>query len=92
MNFQLFKLVLEKAEEPEIKLPTSSGSSKKLEWVAISLSGGYSWSKDRTPIAYTAQGFFTKWATRDIPLSAWETFQKVGIQWEFSSAVHLFGR
>ena len=31
MNFQLFKLVLEKAEEPEIKLPTSSGSSKKQE-------------------------------------------------------------
>ena len=29
MNFQMFKLVLEKAEEPEIKLPTSSGSSKK---------------------------------------------------------------
>ena len=31
MNFQMFKLVLEKAEEPEIKLPTSSGSSKKQE-------------------------------------------------------------
>ena len=29
MNFQMFKLVLEKAEEPEIKLPTSSGSQKK---------------------------------------------------------------
>ena len=29
MNFQIFKLVLEKAEEPEIKLPTSTGSSKK---------------------------------------------------------------
>ena len=28
MNFLMFKLVLEKAEEPEIKLPTSSGSSK----------------------------------------------------------------
>ena len=28
-NFQMFKLVLEKAEEPEIKLPTSSGSWKK---------------------------------------------------------------
>ena len=26
MNFQMFKLVLEKAEEPEIKLPTSAGS------------------------------------------------------------------
>ena len=29
VNFQMFKLVLEKAEEPEIKLPTSAGSSKK---------------------------------------------------------------
>ena len=29
MNFQMFKLDLEKAEEPEIKLPTSGGSSKK---------------------------------------------------------------
>ena len=29
MNFQMFKLDLEKAEEPEIKLPTSTGSSKK---------------------------------------------------------------
>ena len=28
-NFQMFKLDLEKAEEPEIKLPTSVGSSKK---------------------------------------------------------------
>ena len=27
----MFKLVLEKAEEPEIKLPTSAGSSKKQE-------------------------------------------------------------
>ena len=30
-NFQMFKLVLEKAEEPEIKLPTSTGSLKKQE-------------------------------------------------------------
>ena len=29
MNFQMFKLVLEKAEEPEIKLPTSAGSWEK---------------------------------------------------------------
>ena len=29
MNFQMFKLVSEKAEEPEIKSPTSTGSSKK---------------------------------------------------------------
>ena len=31
MNFQMFKLVLAKAKEPEIKLPTSTGSSKKQE-------------------------------------------------------------
>jgi len=31
MNFQMFKLVLEQGEEPEIKLPTSVGSSKKQE-------------------------------------------------------------
>ena len=32
VNFQMFKLILEKAEEPEIKLPTSTGSSKKQEF------------------------------------------------------------
>ena len=30
-NFQVYKLDLEKAEEPEIKLPTSVGSWKKQE-------------------------------------------------------------
>ena len=32
MNFQMFKLDLQKADEPEIKLPTSVGSSKKQEF------------------------------------------------------------
>ena len=31
----MFKLVLEKAEEPKIKLPTSAGSSKKQEFQKI---------------------------------------------------------
>ena len=31
VNFQMFELVSEKAEEPEIKLPTSAGSRKKQE-------------------------------------------------------------
>ena len=31
MKFLMFKLVLEKAEEPEVKLPTSAGSWKKQE-------------------------------------------------------------
>ena len=29
VNFEMFKLVLEKAKEPQSKLPTSAGSSKK---------------------------------------------------------------
>ena len=46
VNFQMFKLDLEKAEEPKIKLPTSAGSSKKkvpekhlllLHWLSQSL-------------------------------------------------------
>ena len=31
VNLEMFKLVFKKAEEPEIKLPTSAGSSKKQE-------------------------------------------------------------
>ena len=31
MNFQMFKLNLEKAEEPEIKLPKTTGSSENYE-------------------------------------------------------------
>ena len=30
-EFQMFELILEKAEEPEFKLPTFAGSSKKQE-------------------------------------------------------------
>ena len=32
MNFQMFNLDLENTEEPEIRLPTSVGSSKKQEF------------------------------------------------------------
>ena len=32
VNFQMFKLDLEKAEEPKIKLPTSAGSLKNQEF------------------------------------------------------------
>ena len=35
MNFQMLKLDLEKREEPEIKLPTSTGSSRKQEFQKI---------------------------------------------------------
>ena len=31
MNFQMFKLVLEKAEEPQIKFPISAGKRKRVQ-------------------------------------------------------------
>ena len=53
VNFQMFKLVLEKAEEPEMKLPTSAGSWKKQE------------SSRKTPISalLTMSKPFTVWIT-----------------------------
>ena len=39
----MFKLVLEKAEEPEIKLPTSAGSWKKQE-LENAVDGGAWWA------------------------------------------------
>ena len=32
VNFQMFKVDLEKTEEPEIKLPTTAGSQKRQEF------------------------------------------------------------
>ena len=56
VNFLMFKLVLEKAEEPEFKLPTSTGlwkkqeSSKKTSTSALDFPGG----SDSKASAYNA--------------------------------------
>ena len=64
MNFQVFKLVLEKAEEPEIKLPTSAGSSKKQE----------SFRKTSTPALLTMPKPLTVWI-----ITNWKILQEMGI-------------
>ena len=56
MNFQMFKMDLEKAEEPEIKLPTSVGSSKKQE----------SSRKTSTSVLLTIPKPLTVWITINI--------------------------
>ena len=53
MNFQMFKLDLEEAEEPEFKLPTSAGSLKKRE----------SSRKISTSASLTMPKPFTVWIT-----------------------------
>ena len=51
LNIQMFKLDLEKAEEPEIKLPTSTGSYKKQE------------NSRKTSASLTTQKPLTMWIT-----------------------------
>ena len=64
MNFQMFKLDLEKAEEQEIKLPTSAGSLIKQE----------SSRKTSTSALLTMQKPLTVWITRN-----WKILQEMGI-------------
>ena len=54
MNFQMFKLVLEKVEEPEVKLPTSTGSSK-MQWSS---------RKKSTSALLTTPNPLTMWITK----------------------------
>ena len=69
MNFQMFKLDLKKEEEPEIKLPTSVGSSKKQE-NSRKRSALLTTPKPFTVWITTNYGkFFNRWDTRppDLP-------------------------
>ena len=63
MKFQMFKLVLEKAEEAEIKLPTSARSSKKQESSRkTSISALLTLSKPLTMwITINCGKFFKRW-------------------------------
>ena len=66
MNFQMFKLELEKAEEPEIKLPTTTGSSKKQESSRkTSTSGLLTMPKPLTVWITTNHGKFLEMGTPD---------------------------
>ena len=70
-NFQMFKLDLEKAEEPEIKLPTSTGSSKKQKSSRkTSIAALLTMPKPLTVYITTNYGkFFKRWEYRppDLP-------------------------
>ena len=79
MNFQIFKLVLEKAEEPEIKLPISAGSSKKQESSRqTSISALLTMPKPLTVWITTNYGkFFKRWEYQTIWPASWETCMQV---------------
>ena len=79
MNFQMFKLVFEKAEEPEIKLPTSSGSSKKQDSSRkTSISALLTMPKPLTMWITTNCGKFLKrWEYLTTWPASWETCMQV---------------
>ena len=74
VNFQMFKLDLEKTEKPEIKLPTSPGSSKKQESsTKTSTSPLLTMAKPLTVWITTNCGKFLKrWAHQTTLLASWE--------------------
>ena len=79
MNFQVFKLVLEKAEEPEIKLPTSTGSSKKQESSRkIFISAFLNMPNDLTVwITIKCGKFWKRWEYQTTGPASWETWMQV---------------
>ena len=79
MNLQMFKLDLEKAEEPEIKLPTSAGSSKKQESSRkIFTSALLTTPKLLTVWIITNCGkFWKRWEYQTTWLASWETCMQV---------------
>ena len=79
VNFQMFKLVLEKAEEPEIKLPTSTGSSQKKESSRkTSISALLIMSKPLTVwITINCGKFWKRWEYQTTWPASWETYMQV---------------
>ena len=79
MNFQMFKLDLEKAEKPEIKLPTSVGSWKKQESSRkTSTSALLTMPKPLTVwITINCGKFWKKWEYQTTWPASWETCMQV---------------
>ena len=79
VNFQMVKLVLEKAEEPEIKLPTSAGSSKKQESSRkTSTSALLPMPKPLTVLITINCGkFWKRWEYQTTWPASWETCMQV---------------
>ena len=79
MNFQMFKLDLDKAEEPEIKLPTSAGSSKKQESSRkTSISALLTMAKPLTMwITINCGKFWKRWEYQTTWPASWEICMQV---------------
>ena len=79
MNFQMFKVVFKKAEEPEIKLPTSAGSWKKQESSRkTSISALLTMPKPLTVwISINCGTFWKRWEYQTTWPASWEICMQV---------------
>ena len=78
MNLQMFKLVFEKVEEPEIKVLTSAGSSKKAKefqknvyFCFIDDAKGFVW------ITINCGKFWKRWEYKTTWPASWQTYIQV---------------
>ena len=74
VNYQMFKLDLEKAEEPEIKLPTSAGSSKKQESPRKTSTFAFltTWKPLTVWITTNCEKFLKRWEYQMTWRTSWE--------------------
>ena len=79
MNFQMFKLVLEKAEEPEIKLSTFAGSSKKQESSRKTYISALLTMPNPLTVWITINSgkFWKRWEYQTTRPASWETYMQV---------------
>ena len=73
----MFKLDLEKAKEPEIKLPTSAGSSKKLEFQKNIYFCFIDYAKAFVWITTNCGKFLKRWEYQTIWPASWEICMQV---------------
>ena len=77
-NFQIFKLVLEKAEEPEIKLPTFIGSRKKAREYQKNIYFCFiDYAKAFDFVDQNCGKFFKRWEYQNTLPAYWETCMQV---------------
>ena len=82
VHFQMFKMSLEKTEEPEIKLPTSSGSSKRQESSRkTSTSALFSTPKPLTVwVTTNCRKFWKRWEYQTTWSAFWEFCMQIKMQ------------
>ena len=77
VNFQMFKLALEKAEEPKIKLLTSAGSSKKQESSRKTSISALSTMPKPLTVWITINWKILRGEYQTTWLASWETYMQV---------------